>query len=479
MSAPPPLSILDSHVVALDTALTRLEEAERRLRAAEAARLEALAEVFDVAAAANGPAHSSVPSGRSGEILYRTVRAEAAAVLRQNEQTVERLFSQAQALAFSYPGAFDALRAAAISERHAAVIVDAGAVIGSAEDPDAVLRRAAYESAVLEHALLETPSRLRPIARRIAEQYAQQPLDERHREARKRRRVSLQDGDDGMSDLIAHLPAVAAHGIYRMLTDRSREIERAGEGASRTRDEIRADLLAGALLDGAHSDSAASGASRQAGARGARAQVQIVIPVERIAPSGTGAPDRAPAPADDGLGCPTAAPSPALTGYGPIDGDTAREVAALADFWDLVRVDSGTGAVRSVDRYRPSGQMRRYLAARDQHCRFPGCRAPLARCDIDHTIDAALGGPTATDNLAHLCRGHHTLKHHGGWRVQQGRDGTLEWRSPTGRGYRERSPSRVAFVRGGDPAGARTTGSRASPGVGDPRRSGKIYADRI
>jgi hypothetical protein len=104
------------------------------------------------------------------------------------------------------------------------------------------------------------------------------------------------------------------------------------------------------------------------------------------------------------------------------------------------------GTVLAVDRYRPSARMRRYLAARDQHCRFPGCRAPLARCDLDHTVDAALGGATATDNLAHLCRGHHTLKHHGGWRVRQNDDGALEWRSPTGRGYRERPPGRVVFA---------------------------------
>jgi hypothetical protein len=38
---------------------------------------------------------------------------------------------------------------------------------------------------------------------------------------------------------------------------------------------------------------------------------------------------------------------------------------------------------------------RRFLRARDQHCRFPGCRRPAIRSEIDHTVDAALGGPTA------------------------------------------------------------------------------------
>lgn len=97
-------------------------------------------------------------------------------------------------------------------------------------------------------------------------------------------------------------------------------------------------------------------------------------------------------------------------------------------------------------RCRPGEQMRRMLRARDLHCRFFGCRAPAYRCDIDHTIDAAKGDPTSTDNLAHLCRGHHTLKHHGGWSVSQNKAGVMHWRSPTGRSYADRPPSRVRFT---------------------------------
>lgn len=476
---------LDARVAALHTALSRLEAAEQAVRAAEAERIEAFASVFDVAAAGSGTGLRSIPTGRGGEILYRTVRAEAAAALRHSEHTVERYFNRAHALTFSYPRTLDALRDGSISEQHTAVIVDAGIVVGDADDPDAVLRRAGYEHAVLEHARFETPSRLRPIARRIAEQYAQRPLDERHAEARRRRRVYLADGDDGMSDLVAHLPAAEAHGIYAELTRRSREIERAqAERAERpadmraerrTRDEIRADLLADILL-GAASEPASPHARAERGAP--RAQVQVVIPVEcLISPPGADQADTG-----EELGSPTAHPAPTLVGYGPIDTDTAQRLAGASTSWELVRVhvgssgaladdsggvpaalsavppesctrlaDSGTlladsGTLLAVDRYRPSAAMRRRLSARDQHCRFPGCRAPLARCDLDHTVDAALGGTTATDNLAHLCRGHHTLKHHGGWRVWQQEDGALDWRSPTGRRYRERPPGRVLFI---------------------------------
>ncbi|MBN9155445.1 MAG: HNH endonuclease, partial [Microbacterium sp.] len=83
---------------------------------------------------------------------------------------------------------------------------------------------------------------------------------------------------------------------------------------------------------------------------------------------------------------------------------------------------------------------------RDKHCRFPGCRQPTWRCDIDHTKDAAHGGETRICNLAHLCRRHHILKHHTPWRVRQLPDGVLEWTSPTGRIYRDIPTPPVTFT---------------------------------
>lgn len=63
------------------------------------------------------------------------------------------------------------------------------------------------------------------------------------------------------------------------------------------------------------------------------------------------------------------------------------------------------------------------------------CGIRAGRCDIDHTRDWLHDGHTDHDNLAHLSRGHHTLKHHGGWKVEQTRPGVLEWTSYLGRQY--------------------------------------------
>ena len=108
-------------------------------------------------------------------------------------------------------------------------------------------------------------------------------------------------------------------------------------------------------------------------------------------------------------------------------------------------------AARSCERPQPHCRGRcgltcRYSLPTKRSSRSAQPAAPLARCDLDHTVDAALGGSTATNNLAALCRGHHTLKHHGGWRVRQKADGGLDWQSPTGRQYRERPPSAVRFA---------------------------------
>ncbi|MCP3422470.1 hypothetical protein NCI01_11745, partial [Nocardioides sp. STR3] len=45
-------------------------------------------------------------------------------------------------------------------------------------------------------------------------------------------------------------------------------------------------------------------------------------------------------------------------------------------------------------------------------------------------------GPTATWNLACLCRSHHRLKTHSAWRYEMVAPGVFEWTSPHGHGYR-------------------------------------------
>lgn len=72
---------------------------------------------------------------------------------------------------------------------------------------------------------------------------------------------------------------------------------------------------------------------------------------------------------------------------------------------------------------------------------------PAIRCEVDHTIDHALGGDTDVGNLAHLCQRHHSMKQFTAWKVRQLSGGVLEWTSPLGRIYTEHPTSpTVQFV---------------------------------
>src|SRR5690606_8013014 len=99
-----------------------------------------------------------------------------------------------------------------------------------------------------------------------------------------------------------------------------------------------------------------------------------------------------------------------LDNEGPLHPDAVRRLAGRSTLWTRLFLDA-TGVVTHTDTYTPTAAMSRHLRARDQHCRFPGCRVPARRCDLAHTLDYALGAPTSLDNLADLCHSHHPLKH--------------------------------------------------------------------
>ena len=65
----------------------------------------------------------------------------------------------------------------------------------------------------------------------------------------------------------------------------------------------------------------------------------------------------------------------------------------------------------------------------------PGAPGPPRRCDTDHTIPAARGGPTCPCNSAPLCRRHHRIKTHGGWTYTTLEPGHYLWTSKHGYQY--------------------------------------------
>jgi hypothetical protein len=124
-----------------------------------------------------------------------------------------------------------------------------------------------------------------------------------------------------------------------------------------------------------------------------------------------------------------------LAGYGPIPAQLARELAADGT-WRRLVTDPLSGAVldAGTTSYRPPAALAEFVRARDQHCRFPGCRRPGRQCDLDHGIPYPTG-PTSHVNLCCLCRRHHRLKTKGNWSLKLDQAGVVTWTSPTGRVY--------------------------------------------
>ncbi|GAB3598979.1 HNH endonuclease signature motif containing protein [Microbacterium tumbae] len=192
----------------------------------------------------------------------------------------------------------------------------------------------------------------------------------------------------------------------------------------RTLDQLRADLLADMLL------CADPTTSSRSGLESLRARVQVTIGARTLA----GIDER---PAE-------------LDGIGPVEPDWVRTLAGLAPSLDRLFLDH-RGMVTATDSYTPTANMKRFLRARDQHCRFPGCRAPLHRSQGDHNRDHAKGGTTDLENLAMFCTGHHPLKHpdlrdDDRWSARQLAGGIIEWTSPLGRVYADMPPTRVMLV---------------------------------
>lgn len=69
---------------------------------------------------------------------------------------------------------------------------------------------------------------------------------------------------------------------------------------------------------------------------------------------------------------------------------------------------------------------------RDDGCVFPGCDRPADWCDAHHINFWAFGGRTDIDELALLCRQHHTLVHEGRWRIVLTSPGRFHFTTPHG-----------------------------------------------
>lgn len=377
--------------------------------------------------------------------------AELACALRVPEGTLSRRLARQAALA-AFPRLREANLAGLVSSWHCDAMLD---VFAGVADEAAL---AAADAILVDKALASTASELRVSARRWRARHVPRTDEERRRNLADRR-VELAPADDDLCWLTALLPAAQAMAIYHRLSDVAAQA--AGPDEPRTADQLRADAMCELLLgrvegrgSGVTGSEPARGAVDRAPAAGegsAEAEGRVS---SADGSSAGGREHDAPASRDvvtvgDGLHgiVPTViltvpvlsllghSQEPAdLEGFGPIDLETARRLCASAPSFLRVLTHPETGAVLSVgrDRYRVPADLKTALVVRDETCRFPGCRRRAVRCDLDHATDWQYGGGSDVDNLEHLCRKHHRLKHQLGWRVAHDGGGHLTWTSPTG-----------------------------------------------
>lgn len=331
-----------------------------------------------------------VPPGLSAadavEFAVRAAVADLAVRLHLSESAVRNHRETARNLRERMPRLWSSFCAGQVSPQNA---VEASSLVSDLPEE----HWADFDSRLVDPAMTAR-------ARALRERLFAQAAAERHQRAQTGRAVWSEHGRDGMGWLTAHLSSVDIALAQARVDGIAFDLLRA-PGEIRTMAQLRADVLAD-ILTGRH----------QAAAAGVT--VALTVPIMSL----LGKSDQ-----------------PAiLEGVGPIDLDTARELCATAPSLTRLLTDPITGTVLTMDQkqYRPSKALKRWLALRDVTCTFPGCGRRASSCDVDHITDWATGGTTTADNLAHLCRKHHTLKHNTRWRVEKLPGQPSRWTSPTG-----------------------------------------------
>ncbi|MGI8524267.1 MAG: HNH endonuclease signature motif containing protein [Nocardioides sp.] len=105
--------------------------------------------------------------------------------------------------------------------------------------------------------------------------------------------------------------------------------------------------------------------------------------------------------------------------------DTQIHVTGIIDLADHTATEA----------YEVRGRLRTRTDLIAGHCVFPWCARPARRCDHDHGVAHEAGGPTCECNIAPLCRRHHRLKTHAGWRYTVIDSGVWLWSDPHGQQF--------------------------------------------
>ena len=319
----------------------------------------------------------------------------AVALSLSRPRVLERLRLVCQ-LRAGLPATWAAWRAGSLDEFKVAKIAAAAEELA---DPATV---GDFEAAAAAAAPAKTWGQLQSWLNRKVALAGPKDAETRYRRAFTRRRVETSRTLDGMGWLWATTDALELTAVDHRFTTLAQQL---GADDARSMDQRRADILID-LLMGRSSQSTGGGQSSVV--------VGVTVPVQSLVGR------------DD-------TPGMLADGSAAVPASVVREVAARPGTLFYRLLTDGRGKLLDVTELGrfPSKLLGFAVDARDQSCRFPGCRRAATGCDCDHTLRHP-DGATSYVNLGCLCRRHHRCKQTPGYAVQQVEAGVFEWRMPTG-----------------------------------------------
>ena len=372
-------------------------------------------------------------------------REDVATALRMSTGTAQIRIDVARTLVNHLPNVCSALAMGEISPAHATVIArESASAIRDGMGPAHIY---SIEQSALAYAEFHTPTQVANKVRTTIAKLAPEPFEEIAERARDTRRVSCFREVDGLSTIVAILPAEDAqivmkaieNFIHAQVANESIRLDAHGLNGVGGGAGAAGVGAAHAASDFANDSDVEPGQHRSMDMKRADALTSIAawslqqntVDVKL---------HRRPVTVNVTIDLPTLlglAENPGqLAGYGAIPASVARALASDGK-WQRFITDPQTGTLLDFGResYEPPQALVDFLIARDRTCRFPGCRHSAARADLDHAKSWESGGETSAANLGALCRRHHRLKTHGGWKLKSHSDGACTWTSPLGKIY--------------------------------------------
>jgi hypothetical protein len=372
----------------------------------------------------------------------------------------------ARTLVNHLPNTCSALATGELSAAHATVIAkETAAAIRDGLSEFAIF---SIEEKAIAHAEFHTPSQVAQQVRSAIAKFAPATFEEVVEKARDSRRVSCYNDVDGMSTVVAILPAADAQTVMKAIeafiikgsaaweiSNDLKSSESKTSGSHSASSNTSGSNTSGSNTSGSNTSGSNTSGSKNSDTRSAdmkRADALTSLAGFALAASSEDvALHRRPITVNVTIDLPTLlglSENPGqLAGYGAIPASVARALASDGK-WKRFITDPQTGALLDYGRetYQPPQALIDFLIARDRTCRFPGCRRSAALSDLDHAQSWEEGGTTSLDNLGALCRRHHLLKTHGGWGIESRADGSCTWTSPLGKIYQTPARSMAETV---------------------------------